>query len=105
MQSEITVIISHQDEVVFSSTKTAQSMKEEGYQQPDLQTDNEPLPKLKEGELLLLSASIEVILKTTALYVEDEGRNGKVPFPESGPKGGRRYEAKGAEGKEAKSVP
>ena len=64
MQSEITVTISHQNEVVFSSTKTAQSMKEEGYQQPDLQTDNEPLPKLKEGELLYLGAAIEVIRKT-----------------------------------------
>lgn len=64
MQSEITVTISHQNEVVFSSTKTAQSMKEEGYQQPDLQTDNEPLSKLKEGELLYLSAAIEVIRET-----------------------------------------
>ena len=60
MQSAISVTISHQNEVIYSNAKTAQSMKDEGYQQPSLQTDIEPLPKLKEGELLYLGAAIEV---------------------------------------------
>lgn len=60
MQSAISVTITHQNEALFSSTIMAQSMKDEGYEQPSLQTDTEPLPKLKEGELLYLSAAIEV---------------------------------------------
>ena len=66
MQSAISVTISHQNEVLYSNVKTAQSMKDEGYQQPSLQTDVEPLPKLKEGELLYLSAAIEVCIWTVS---------------------------------------
>ena len=58
----------------------AQSMKDEGYEQPSLQTDTEPLPKLKEGELLYLSAAIEVWMGIAPWCIEDERRSGTLSF-------------------------
>ncbi|OAO17557.1 hypothetical protein AV274_0696 [Blastocystis sp. ATCC 50177/Nand II] len=86
MQSAISVTISHQNEVIYSNAKTAQSMKDEGYQQPSLQTDIEPLPKLKEGELLYLGAAIEKMKEEVGQFLssriakkEEEEKMSKEP--------------------------
>lgn len=104
MQSAISVTISHQNEVIYSNAKTAQSMRDEGYQQPSLQTDIEPLPKLKEGELLYLSAAIEVWVGIAPLRVEDEGGGGAISLQPYRQEGGGGEDVQGAEGEEAKSV-
>lgn len=104
MQSAISVTISHQNEVIYSNAKTAQSMKDEGYQQPSLQTDIEPLPKLKEGELLYLGAAIEVWVGVASLRIEDEGGGGTISLQPYRQEGGGGGDVQGTEGEEAKSV-
>lgn len=56
----MSVTIRDDDKTVFERVISAQQMRDSNYQQEQLNTDNEPLPKLKEGELFYLAAAINV---------------------------------------------
>ena len=60
MDLSVCVTIRDDDETVFEKEISAQQMRDSNYQQEQLNTDNEPLPKLKEGELFYLAAAVNV---------------------------------------------
>ena len=51
------------DGTEFEKEISAQQMRDSNYQQEQLHTDIEPLPKLKEGELFYLAAAVNVELQ------------------------------------------
>ena len=61
MNCSISVKICDNGKEVYSACKTAQEMKDAGYQQPQLQTDEVPLEPLKENEVFYLAAAVEVM--------------------------------------------
>ena len=54
------VTISNENDTMFQKTITVQEMRESGFQQEQLSTDTDLLPKLKEGDLLYLAAAVNV---------------------------------------------
>ena len=61
MNCFISVKICDNGKEVYSACKTAQEMKDAGYQQPQLQTDEVPLEPLKENEVFYLATAVEVM--------------------------------------------
>lgn len=60
MDLAVNVTISDENDTVFQKTITVQEMRECGFQQEQLNTDTDTLPKLKEGDLLYLAAAVNV---------------------------------------------
>ena len=78
MEYSIHVIVKNRGNTVFESTKTAQEMKELHIPQKQVQTDNEPLPMLKEGDVYHLCSAVDVGNGINGHRVENEGRGGKL---------------------------
>lgn len=68
MDCSISVKICDDGKEIYSACKTAQEMKDAGYQQPELRTDEEPLESLKENEVFYLAAAVEV-LPTVSIFM------------------------------------
>lgn len=60
MNLSVSVTIRDDDGSLFEKEISAQQMRDSNYQQEQLNTDTEPLPKLKEGELFYLAAAVSV---------------------------------------------
>lgn len=62
MNCSVTVQICNNGEEIFHAHKTADDLRNAGYKQQQLQTDEEPLEPLKENDIFYLAAAVEVIL-------------------------------------------
>lgn len=60
MEYSVHVVVKKFGETQFESTKTAEEMKQRGILQKALQTDSEPLPLLREGDMYYLCSAVEV---------------------------------------------
>ena len=60
MDCSVTVKIYNNKEEVYHSKKSAEEMKQSGYVQQPLRTDEEPLDALKENNIFYLAAAVEV---------------------------------------------
>lgn len=61
MSCSVSVRICDNGKEVYNETRTAQEMRDSGYKQPQLKTDEEPLDALKENDLFYLAAAVEVL--------------------------------------------
>ena len=62
MEYSIHVVVKKCGETQFESTRTAEEMRQKGIPQKVLQTDTEPLPLLREGDMYYLCSAVEVHL-------------------------------------------
>lgn len=69
MDCSITVQICSNNEEIFNARKTADEMKQSGYVQPQLRTDEEPLEPLTENNLFYLAAAVEVSLRSVRIML------------------------------------
>ena len=60
MSCSISIRMCSNGEQIYQESITSQEMRNSGYQQQQLQTDEEPLDKLTENDLFYLSAAVEV---------------------------------------------
>ena len=60
MSCSISIRMCNNGEEIYQEKITAQDMRNSGYQQQQLQTDEEPLDKLTENDLFYLSGAVEV---------------------------------------------
>ena len=66
MDYSIHVVVKKCGEIQYESTKTAEEMRQKGIQQKALQTDTEPLPLLREGDMYYLCSAVEVFLSDSS---------------------------------------
>ena len=69
MDCSISVRICSDNEEIFNAKKTAEEMKQSGYVQPQLRTDEEPLEPLTENNLFYLAAAVEVSSLTLSVMI------------------------------------